>query len=228
MPARKATTGSTRPRAPRTTSRQLLSREERSASILHAAAVAFAGAGFAATSMDDVALAAGVTKLIVYRHFDSKEELYRAVLERVTGRLREELVTQMQQPPSERYGFTTRAILNVAREDPEAVRLLFVHAEREPQFAIYAREHREGAVEVAEMLIGDRITDPAMKDWAARVAVRYLTAGVMEWLDHGDPARDEEFVARSTSGLLGMFLAWLDPGLLTEAEARFRTEAPPA
>jgi len=52
--------------------RQLLSRADRQAQLLRAAATAFARAGFAATSMDDVAAEAGVTKLIVYRNFDSK------------------------------------------------------------------------------------------------------------------------------------------------------------
>src|SRR5687767_13524021 len=55
--------------------RRLLRRKERQASILHGAAAAFARSGFAATSMEDVAEACGVTKLIVYRHFDSKEDL---------------------------------------------------------------------------------------------------------------------------------------------------------
>src|SRR3954454_11733847 len=62
--------------------RQLLARPERQAAILRGAAAAFAQSGFAATSMEDVAAACGVTKLIVYRHFDSKEELYRTILER--------------------------------------------------------------------------------------------------------------------------------------------------
>ena len=63
------------------TKRRLLSREQREASILRAAARAFATGGFAATSMEDIAAEAGVTKLIVYRHFDSKQQLYEAVLD---------------------------------------------------------------------------------------------------------------------------------------------------
>ena len=58
----------------------------RRAEILRAASQVFARSGYAATSMEDVAAAAGVTKLIVYRHFDAKETLYRAVLERVFER----------------------------------------------------------------------------------------------------------------------------------------------
>lgn len=198
----------------RTTSRQLLSRAERSASILDAAAHAFAQGGFAATSMDDVAAAAGVTRLIVYRHFDSKEDLYRAVLDQVAGRLGEELATQMEQDGPERFGFTTRTILTVARENADAVRLLFVHAQREGPFASYAGELWEGAVAVARTLIADRLTDPVVKDWAAQASVRYLINGVLVWLDVGTPERDEEFVVMATNGLRAMFLAWIDPAAL--------------
>jgi hypothetical protein len=56
-------------------------REERRAQILEAAARAFRSGGFDGTSMDDVARAAGVTRLIVYRIFESKDDLYRAVID---------------------------------------------------------------------------------------------------------------------------------------------------
>ena len=52
--------------------RRLLARADRAASILRAAARAFARAGYAGTSMDDIATAAGVSKLMLYRHFNSK------------------------------------------------------------------------------------------------------------------------------------------------------------
>lgn len=189
--------------------RRLLSREERRGSILRAAARAFARAGFAATSMDDVAAEAGVTKLIVYRHFDSKEELYRAVLTGVADRLREEVVRGMRAPATERRGFTTRAMLTVAREDPAAVRLLLVHAEREPQFAAYAAEHRRNAEAVADDLIGGSISDPVVRRWAARTVVRYLMEGLLVWLDEGDPSRDDEFVELATEGLHAMYRSWV-------------------
>ena len=47
-----------------------LPRAARQAAILSGAAHAFARAGYAATSMEDIAAASGITKLIVYRHFD--------------------------------------------------------------------------------------------------------------------------------------------------------------
>jgi len=47
--------------------------------ILGAAAQCFAKSGFARTRIDDVALAAGVSRALVYNHFGSKEELARCV-----------------------------------------------------------------------------------------------------------------------------------------------------
>lgn len=191
-----------------TSARQLLPRPERQASILRAAATAFAGAGFAATSMEEVAAAAGVTKLIVYRHFPSKEALYRAVLTQVAARLHEEFVAGSQQPEHERRGFATRALLTAARENPDGFRLLLVHAAREPQFAAMHAQLQAAAFDIAQTLIGARIDDPVVRSWAARTIVQYLEAGVLQWLDVGDPARDDEFVELATAGLVGMFLAW--------------------
>ncbi len=70
-----------RPSAPR------LAPEERRRQLLDVAKVEFAERGFHATAMDDLALAAGVTKPVFYQHFASKRALFVAVLEDVGGRL---------------------------------------------------------------------------------------------------------------------------------------------
>lgn len=130
--------------------RQLLRRDERRAQILRAAAVAFSESGFAATSVEDVAKQAGITKLIVYRHFESKAELYRAILDEVARRLSEEfleLVAEDRVVGSGNSGVLS--LLNVARELPDGFRLLFLHAAREPEFAGFAREFRELQTHVA-------------------------------------------------------------------------------
>src|SRR5262249_62182147 len=67
--------------------RKLLPRAERAASILRAASRTFARGGYADTSMDDIAAEAGVSTLMLYRHFNSKHELYQAVLDEVRSRL---------------------------------------------------------------------------------------------------------------------------------------------
>ncbi len=55
---------------------------ERRALLLRAAGRLFAERGYGGTRIDDVAAAAGVTKPIVYRHFESKKALYLALLDR--------------------------------------------------------------------------------------------------------------------------------------------------
>lgn len=205
-PATEAATG--------TTGRRLLRREERRAQLLTAAATAFARGGFAATSMDDVAAVAGVTRLIVYRNFESKEDLYRSVLQRVADRLAEEVFAGLDRPPEQRRGALSSAMLRVAREDPDAYRLFAVHAAREPQFAALADEFRAGGLAVADELIADTIPDPVTKAWAGRVIVDYLQSSVLAWLDLGDEARDDEFVEQTSDGLIALFATWADPDRL--------------
>lgn len=55
---------------------------DRRALIVEAAGRLFGERGYEATRLDDIADAVGVTKPILYRHFDSKHALYLALLER--------------------------------------------------------------------------------------------------------------------------------------------------
>lgn len=48
--------------------------------ILHGAKAVFLKSGFGGASMDQVAAAAGVSKMTVYRHFGSKEDLFAGVI----------------------------------------------------------------------------------------------------------------------------------------------------
>ncbi|MCM3885316.1 TetR/AcrR family transcriptional regulator [Frankia sp. R82] len=53
--------------------------------IIGAATTLFLRNGYQGTSMDEVATRAGVSKQTVYKHFADKEELFRAIVEGVTG-----------------------------------------------------------------------------------------------------------------------------------------------
>lgn len=186
--------------------RVLLPRAERQAAILKGAATAFARAGFAATSMEDVAAAAGITKLIVYRHFDSKEELYRAVLQRVSDRLVEEFVAGVRRHGGR--GVAARALLVVAREDPDAFSLLMRHAVREAPFTDYVEAIHRQAVALARNVVTERLRQEGFDEWAAETVISHLNDAVLHWVELGDPGRDEEFVAMVTGGILAMTQAW--------------------
>ena len=181
------------------TRRKLLTREQRQESILRGAAAAFVKAGFDGTSMEDVADASGITRLIVYRNFASKEDLYRSVLERVASRLGEEFAVAQS---------AVQPLLKVAREDPDAFRLLWLHAAHEPKFAAYAADFREAVIDFADELVGSRIADRRLRRWAMITLVDHLYDAVLTWLDVGDPARDDEFVAVTSAGLRALITAW--------------------
>lgn len=186
--------------------RQLLPRDERRASILNGAADAFARSGFAATSMDDVAAACGVTKLIVYRHFAAKEDLYRAILQQVFDRLGEELEAGLASGGGR--GLGARTLLVVAREDPAGFTLLWRHAAREPQFADYAAGLRSVSVDVVRKIAALDRGDPVLDRWMGEALFGWLVEATLSWLEHGDPARDDDWLERATEGLRALRTTW--------------------
>jgi len=71
--------------------RTRLTAGQRRESILEAAAGVFAGAGYRAAKMSDVAARVGVTEPVIFQNFGSKAALFAAVLERVTAGIQAEL-----------------------------------------------------------------------------------------------------------------------------------------
>lgn len=187
------------------TASKLLPRAERRVAILGGAARAFATSGFAHTSMEDVAEACGVTKLILYRHFDSKEQLYREILQDVFERLGQELRLELAQPS--RAGLGPRTLLTVARQDADGFTLLWRHAAREPQFAAYAAELRSVSVRVVRQLTGIDSGDELLDAWRSESLFGWLVEATLTWLDQGDPARDQDFVSATSAGLRALRLA---------------------
>lgn len=165
--------------------RPRLRREDRRAQILDAATEAFARAGFTATSLDDVALEAGVSRVILYRHFESKAALYRQVLDRVCTRLAD---------ACGRRGFTDDtlpALVDVAARDPGGFRLLFQHAAREPEFRNEMSAFRVAMTDTALDELTDRVGDPAWGRWAAQLSAVVAVEGIIAWLDAGRPDPDQ-------------------------------------
>jgi AcrR family transcriptional regulator len=62
-------------------------REQRRAQLLDAASEVFTRKGYHAAAMDDIAEAAGVSKPVLYQHFNSKLDLYLALLDQACDRL---------------------------------------------------------------------------------------------------------------------------------------------
>ncbi|CAB4820103.1 MAG: TetR family transcriptional regulator [Actinobacteria bacterium] len=95
--------------------------------ILDVSVQVFARNGFHSTSMNDVADAAGVTKPVLYQHFDSKQDLYLALLEEAGNRLRNTVTKAVASATNgkEQTEFGFKAYFRWVANDHDAFLLLF-------------------------------------------------------------------------------------------------------
>ncbi|CAL9328067.1 hypothetical protein SUDANB121_00024 [Nocardiopsis dassonvillei] len=175
-------------------------RAERRAQILEAATRAFARGGFAGTSLDDIATEAAISKVILYRHFESKDEMYRAALDRVCARLQERV------GEGDFTGESLSLFLAAAAEDPDGFRLLFHYAAREPDFREWADRFVAGSVDLALRQLAEVIPDPAWARWAARLVFTVAIEGAIAWLDEGSPD-PEQAAERIDTAIRGVITA---------------------
>ncbi|BCQ09946.1 HTH-type transcriptional regulator BetI [Mycobacterium heckeshornense] len=157
-----------------------LPRAQRREQILDAATRAFARGGFVKTGLDAIAAEAGVTPVILYRHFASKADLYREVLESGYARLREAT------GPDDFDDGSIPALVRAAAADPDAFRLLFRHAAREPEFRDVIEAFHETSTEITRRHLA-RIDDERWRSWAAHLLPTLTTDAVIAWLDAGQP-----------------------------------------
>lgn len=175
-----------------------LPRTERREQILAAATKVFARGGFVGTGLDDIAIEADVSRVILYRHFDSKSDLYRAALARARQRL-----SEAAGPPN----YTDQiidALVSAASSDPSAFRLLFHHAAREPQFREEFDRYQEEMTRVAGQQIAGMIPDPTWAQWAALLVPTATIAAITAWLDaeQPDPSTAASRIKQAVGGII--------------------------
>ncbi|MFF4147730.1 TetR/AcrR family transcriptional regulator [Streptomyces sp. NPDC001698] len=175
-----------------------LRRAERREQILDAATRAFARTGYVATSLDDIAAEAGISRVILYRHFESKSDLYRAVLDRACARLAHAV------GEDNFTGDSIPALVQAAAEDPDGFRLLFRYAAREADFRDVTDSLTAASRDVAHRHLAELISDAHWADWAARLIPAATTEAVIAWLDAGQPDPDQaaERIAQAVHGII--------------------------
>ncbi len=91
--------------------------DERKRELLDAAMRLFVERGFSATSMRDIARAAGVTPGLAYHYFDSKEKLFAEALEAYAARCAEEGVRILDDPSLALEDKVDALLASIAHED---------------------------------------------------------------------------------------------------------------
>lgn len=178
---------------------RLLRRPQRRQALLAAAARAFARGGFAATSLDEVAAEAGVSRVLIYRHFESKEDLYRAILDQ----MREDLV-QASGAPDKLEPSSLQALVRVAQAHPAEFQLFFRHAGREPAFRGHADWLRAAMSQAALPYLRVALADEELRTWAAELVPVAVVEAVLAWLDAGCPRPDR--AADTIAAMIGCII----------------------
>jgi AcrR family transcriptional regulator len=169
---------------------------ERREQILQVALEVFAKNGFHGSSMNEVAEAVGVTKPVLYQHFESKRSLYQALLDDVGERLITEIAKATVEAPDGRSqaerGF--RAYFRWVHHDRDAFLLLFASgARRDDEFNTAVRRITAGVADAIAPLIAVDI-DAEHQHTLAHGLVG-LAEGVSRRLVESNEAFDPDVVA---------------------------------
>lgn len=169
--------------------RRRLPAEDRRRQVLSVARRVFAERGYEDTSIDEIAAAAGVTKPIVYRHFEGKHDLYQAVLEEHLGDLIKRLWVALASSadPKERLRAGLTAYFEFVGERPDGFAIIAeagmrrVHRQNAQLAAAWDALAEGVARTVGDVLRGNGL-DPAGAPIYARALIGMTQAVAMWWL----------------------------------------------
>lgn len=179
-----------------------LTATDRRQQLLGVAREAFARAGYHDTSMNDVAEAAGVTKPVLYQHFESKRELFQALLDdlgaQMTGTIESATAGEIGGKQRTIRGF--QAYFRWVFEHRDAFTVLFGGGSRQdPEFARAIRQVTAQAAAAIAPLI-DAGIDAEHQQMLAHAIVG-VAEGTSRWLVEQGDDFDPDLVAERISGL---------------------------
>ncbi|HZI91702.1 MAG TPA: TetR/AcrR family transcriptional regulator [Thermoleophilaceae bacterium] len=167
--------------------------DERRELIALAAGRLFAAKGYAGTRMEDVAAAADVTKPMVYRHFDSKKDLYLALLARHEDDLPSFFEGVDLSETGRSADSLVRAILEVwldyVRTNAHAWAMLFRDNSGDEEIQAFRLRVSLSARQVMAAFIGQRAGSrmpPEQVEPTAELLTSGLAGLAMWWIDRPD------------------------------------------
>jgi AcrR family transcriptional regulator len=176
---------------------------ERRALIVEAAGRLFGERGYDGARLDEIAAAAGVTKPIVYRHFDSKRELYLALLDRH----RDDLAGFVASMPAEgtreqRLRAVLETWLTYVEARSYAWKMLFRDTAGGPEIAARRREVHAEARAVLVQLIRSLASSPVPRreiEPLAELMSMGMAALVLWWIEDAAVSRAAVLDALTTA-----------------------------
>ncbi len=176
------------------TARLRLPAAERRALIEQAAARLFAERGYEATTVEDICAAAGVSKPMLYRHFDTKQDLCMRLLERRRDELAAAPLGTFLETDGP-VGYRLEAMIDAwfahVAEHPYSSRVLFQDIAGDVELRKLQRElrRRQRAADVAMLReFGPPLAEAELEP-LGEVIRSSLTGLALWWLEHEDVPR---------------------------------------
>lgn len=188
----------------------------------------FAERGYDATSIEEIAQRAQVSKPVVYEHFGGKEGLYAVVVDREMSMLLDMITSSLTQNRSRvRLEQVALALLTYIEERTDGFRILVRDQPAPNADGRYSSLLNEAVNQVAHILAGDfgrRDLDTSLAPLYAQALVGMVSTAATWWLDERTPPK--EVVAAHLVNLCWNGLSHLEaePGLSSE----WNTETTPA
>jgi AcrR family transcriptional regulator len=159
-------------------SRKRLNSADRRAQIIDVSLSLFASKGFNGTKTREIAEKAGVSEALLYRHFATKEELYRTVLGELLDVHSASIDCKKAMDERDDYSvFSTFAwhVIDFYRKDPRTIRLVFFSAlEGSPIEGAFRPVKNKNTIELLADYIQQRIDEGAFRPVSAILAGQLL------------------------------------------------------
>ena len=177
---------------------------QRRRQLLDCARYVFAQQGFHQTSMNDIAREAGVTKPVLYQHFDSKRELYRELLDDVGRALQDTIAkaTADAAGPREQVEAGFGAYFRYVADNRSAYRLLFGSGtRRDPEFAEVAIQVETMIADFVAVMIDVEAIDQHHQRLLAHGVVGMAEGASRHWFTDSEAPVEPELLAHQVAEL---------------------------
>ena len=176
---------------------------ERKEQLLDLALQVFATKGYHETSMTDIAELAGVTKPVVYQHFESKRALYLAIIDNVGKKMISEITQATSQAPDGKSKAEqgTIAFFRWVANDSNSFKFLYDSGTRnDPEFAEAVKQVTKSSADAIAPLIAIELDATHLRTLAHGVVG--ASEGVARHLLATKPTFNPDVVGKQVADLL--------------------------
>lgn len=209
------------------TKRVRMTAQERREQLVGVGRSVFAERGYEASSVEEIAERAGVSKPVVYQHFGGKEGLYAVVCDRELAYLGAEITESLQGEGSRRrIERAAMALLRYVEERTDGFRILVRESSTAPggSYSTLLNDATASVTYILEEEFVNRGFDPVTASVYAQALVGMVSGTAQWWLDVRTPPKEE--VAAHIVNLCFNGLSHLDPRPTLEAEVRDKYTGP--